>query len=103
MKYHLTEDRVFGRMYYGEIEDFMEPNKLQRARKRLQEHAGFRIVYGFAVHIVIDFVKQPAFMFIRDPPLNEVSSFIFFEYILLVIFRFVILHSFAVSQLNFGK
>ncbi len=52
MKYHLTEDRVFGRMYYGEIEDFMEPNKLQRARKRLQEHAGFRIVYGFGASLL---------------------------------------------------
>lgn len=34
LKYHLTDDRVFGRMYYGEVMDFIDTDKLEEAKNR---------------------------------------------------------------------
>ena len=31
MKYHLTDDRVFGKMYYGDFIDFIDEDKLKEA------------------------------------------------------------------------
>ena len=52
MKYHLTDDRVFGKMYYGEVIDFIDLEKLEAARKQVEAAQGTVIVYGFAAHLV---------------------------------------------------
>ncbi len=44
---HLTDDRVFGRMYYGEIEDLMDPKALKMVQKQALEAAGLTVIYGF--------------------------------------------------------
>lgn len=33
MKYNLTDDRVFGKMYYGNLVDFIDEEKLEEAKK----------------------------------------------------------------------
>lgn len=52
LKYQLTDDRVFGKMYAGEILDFMDMEKLSEARKEVAEAKGFTIVYGFGASLV---------------------------------------------------
>lgn len=52
MKYHLTDDRVFGKMYYGEVIDFIDLEKLEAARKQVEAAQGTVIVYGFGAHLV---------------------------------------------------
>ena len=47
LKYHLTDDRVFGRMYYGEIEDLMDLKALEKVKNRAKEAKGLTVVYGF--------------------------------------------------------
>lgn len=42
----LTDDRVFGRMYFGELADFQVPEKLSALRRRADEARGLVIVYG---------------------------------------------------------
>ena len=37
MKYNLTDDRVFGKMYYGNLLDFMDEEKLQSAKDKVNE------------------------------------------------------------------
>lgn len=44
---YLTDDRVFGRMYFGTLADFQEENKLAAFRKRAKESSGLVIVFGF--------------------------------------------------------
>lgn len=52
LKYQLTDDRVFGKMYAGEILDFMDMEKLSEARKEVAEAKGITIVYGFGASLV---------------------------------------------------
>lgn len=52
MKYHLTDDRVFGKMYYGDFIDFMDVEKLETAKKAIQEKSGLTIVCGVAASLV---------------------------------------------------
>ena len=47
MRPFLTDDRVFGRMCYGEIRDFMNTDRIIQAQEKIQEAAGLVIVYGF--------------------------------------------------------
>ena len=43
---YLTEDRVFGRMFYGELRDFQRPEALSALRARIEACRGLAIVYG---------------------------------------------------------
>lgn len=52
MKYNLTDDRVFGKMYYGNLVDFMDEDKLEEAKDKINEHKGFVIVYGVGASLV---------------------------------------------------
>lgn len=48
----LTNDRVFGRLCYGELEDFMDEAALAKARERVEESQGLVVVYGFGAALV---------------------------------------------------
>ena len=52
MKYNLTDDRVFGKMYYGNLVDFMDEDKLEEAKDKINEHKGSVIVYGVGASLV---------------------------------------------------
>lgn len=52
LKYNLTEDRVFGRMYFGEILDFIDLEKLNAAKEKIRNEKGLRVVYGFGAALV---------------------------------------------------
>lgn len=47
LKYILTDDRVFGKMYYGEVSDFIDMEKLEAAKQQVEKADGLVIVYGF--------------------------------------------------------
>ena len=47
IKCNLTDDRVFGHMYYGEIMDFLDLPKLDKAIKTVQKNKGFTLIIGF--------------------------------------------------------
>lgn len=55
LKYQLTDDRVFGNMYYGKITDFIDMDKLEEAKKKITETNGFVLVYGFGAYLVETF------------------------------------------------
>lgn len=49
MKRNLTEDRVFGIMYYGEVYDFIDENRLEVAKKLLKKiKSGIILICGVA-------------------------------------------------------
>ncbi len=55
LKYNITDDRIFGRMYYGEIDNFIVPEKLEELRDAAQEAAaqGKRVlVYGYGAGLI---------------------------------------------------
>ncbi|MFV0381832.1 MAG: class I mannose-6-phosphate isomerase [Breznakia sp.] len=52
MKYHLTDDRVFGRMYYGKLIDFIDEDKLQDAKEKIAKAEGLVLVYGFGAYLL---------------------------------------------------
>lgn len=52
LKYHITEDRVFGKMYYGDSIDLIDEDHLVAAKKQVQDTKGLRIVYGVAASLV---------------------------------------------------
>lgn len=52
MKYHLTDDRVFGKMYYGELIDFMDMDRLASVRKLIASCTGNVLIYGVGASIV---------------------------------------------------
>lgn len=52
MKYHLTDDRVFGKMYYGEIIDFIDINKFEKTKKEIENNDGLVIIYGFGASLL---------------------------------------------------
>ena len=51
LKYHLTDDRVFGRMFFGELEDLMDPGRLVKMREDVKAAEGLCIVYGFGAFL----------------------------------------------------
>lgn len=52
LKYHLTDDRVFGKMYYGDVMDFIDEEKLKESRRMLEQQEGLVLVYGFGASLV---------------------------------------------------
>mgnify|MGYP002768254929 FL=1 len=52
MKYNLTDDRVFGKMYYGNLVDFMDEEKLKEAKNKVKKHNGSIIIYGVGAGLV---------------------------------------------------
>ncbi len=51
MQAHLTDDRVRGVMYYGRLEDFVDPAALEAAKAQLPGH-GRTLVYGVGAGLV---------------------------------------------------
>ena len=52
MKYNLTDDRVFGKIYYGNLLDFMDEEKLQRAKDKVNECKDSVIIYGVGAGLI---------------------------------------------------
>lgn len=52
LKYQLTDDRVFGKMYFGEVSDFLDTEKLEEAKAKVDAADGLVIIYGFGAHLV---------------------------------------------------
>ena len=50
----LTEDRVFGRMYSGELTDFVNPIKVSYLRDKIKGTNGKVAVYGFGASLLAD-------------------------------------------------
>lgn len=51
MKYHLTEDRVRGVMYYGPITDFIDNVKLEEYKEKAKT-GNFVLIYGFGASLI---------------------------------------------------
>lgn len=47
IKYQLTDDRVFGNMYYGKLMDFIDVSRFEEAQEVVKKAKGLTIVYGF--------------------------------------------------------
>ena len=52
LKYQLTDDRVFGKLYAGEIRDFMDEEKLEKAAEEVKDASGLTLFYGFGAALV---------------------------------------------------
>lgn len=52
LKYILTDDRVFGRMYFGQLLDFIDKGKLQVAIDKIKICQGVAIIYGFGASLL---------------------------------------------------
>ena len=52
MRPHLTDDRVRGVMYYGNILDFIDAKRLEQARALCREEGGLTLVYGFGASLI---------------------------------------------------
>lgn len=52
MQSHLTDDRVFGIMYYGKVQDFMDAEKVASAKEAVEKANGTVLIYGFAAQLV---------------------------------------------------
>ena len=52
LKYQLTDDRVFGKLYAGEIRDFMDEEKLEKAAEAVKDASGLTLIYGFGAALV---------------------------------------------------
>ena len=52
LKYQLTDDRVFGKMYAGEILDFLDEEELLKARERVKCSPGLVVICGFGASLV---------------------------------------------------
>ena len=50
----LTDDRVFGRMYYGNLTDFIDPYKADYLRAKIEGSGGKVAVYGFGASLLCD-------------------------------------------------
>ena len=46
MKYHLTDDRVFGKMYYGDMIDFIDLDRLAAAKEKSLAKKKWRNAYA---------------------------------------------------------
>ena len=54
LKNTLTDDRVFGKMYYGELVDFIDPVKADYFRAKIASCSGKVAVYGFGASLLCD-------------------------------------------------
>lgn len=54
LKYHLTDDRVFGKMYYGEIEDLLDLEALEKVKVQIGQAKGLTVVYGFGARLAAE-------------------------------------------------
>ena len=54
LQYHITDDRIFGRMYYGNVIDFIDLERLEAAKKEVKEAQGLVVVYGFGASFVAE-------------------------------------------------
>ena len=52
MERNLTDDRVRGVMYYGSIMDFIDVNKLEEAKKNVENSQGLTLIYGFGASLI---------------------------------------------------
>lgn len=52
MKYHLTDDRVFGKMYYGDFIDFIDEEKLAEAKAKVAAAEGLTVICGVAASLI---------------------------------------------------
>ena len=52
MARNLTDDRVRGIMYYGEVSDFIDQDKLIKMRERVKKAQGSVLVFGFAAALI---------------------------------------------------
>lgn len=52
LKYILGEDRVFAKMYYGEVSDFIDTVLLKQTQERVDAVKGLVIVYGFGASLI---------------------------------------------------
>ena len=52
IKYILTDDRIFGKMYYGDIVDFIDMDKLEKAKKIIKQAKGLVIIFGFGASLL---------------------------------------------------
>lgn len=52
MKYNLSDDRVFGKMYYGNLVDFIDEDKLEEVQNKIKEQKESVIVYGVGASLV---------------------------------------------------
>ncbi len=48
----LTDDRVFGHMYSGTIDTFLDDGKVQKAKQDAEEAAGLVLVYGMGASLI---------------------------------------------------
>lgn len=54
LRSHLTDDRVFGRMYYGEIEDLLDETALAKLRRQAKQARGLTVAYGFGAGLAME-------------------------------------------------
>lgn len=54
LRSHLTDDRVFGRMYYGEIEDLLDEAAAEETRNQVERARGLTVVYGFGAALAAE-------------------------------------------------
>ncbi|MFV0479937.1 MAG: class I mannose-6-phosphate isomerase [Anaerorhabdus sp.] len=52
LKYNLTDDRVFGKMFHGNIFDFIDNEKFVKMRKEIENEKGLKIIYGFGASLI---------------------------------------------------
>lgn len=52
LKHNLTNDPVFGKVYYGEINDFIDFDKLEKTIESVEHSKGLTIIYGFGAALV---------------------------------------------------
>lgn len=50
----LTDDRVFGRMFYGAFEDFQQPQQVEALQKEVEEASGLVIVWGMGAAQLVE-------------------------------------------------
>lgn len=54
MQSHLTDDRVFGVMYYGNVIDFMDESLIKRYQELLKTRTGTTLIYGFGASLICE-------------------------------------------------
>lgn len=52
LEYNLTDDRVFGKMYFGEVSDLIDKEKFNNLTQEINSSDGVILVYGFGAFLV---------------------------------------------------
>ncbi len=52
MRHYLTDDRVRGIYYYGQVDDFVDPERLEKCRRAVLDGKGPVLICGFAASLV---------------------------------------------------